>query len=58
MKLIYQFLYLICFCSLDASKQSLKNKETRTVARRYNMLVTVARDWDDEIIGFDLAFVG
>ena len=24
----------------------------------YNKLVTVERDWDDEILGFDLAFVG
>ena len=51
MKLIYQFLNLI-FCSLDALKKASKKKETK------RKMVTVERDRDDEILAFDLVFVG
>ena len=39
-------------CSLDALKRYSKKKET------INKLVTIERDRDDEILGFDLGIVG
>ena len=49
------------FCSLDTLKKPLKKKETnieKEISRCYNKLVTVERDWYDEILDFDLRFVG
>ena len=48
-------------CSLDVLKKSSKKKETRIkkeMSRCCNKLVTVERDRGDEILGFDLLFVG
>ena len=54
--------HLLFFFSLDALKKSSKKKETRIkmeiVELSNNKLVTVERDQDDEILGFDLVFVG
>ena len=49
------------FCSLDTFKKPLKKKETnieKEISRCYNKLVIVERDWYDEILDFDLRFVG
>ena len=51
------------FCSLDALKKSSKKKEARIkkkiiTSKCYSKLVTVERNQDDEILGFDLGFVG
>ena len=48
-------------CSLDTLKKSTKKKEARIkkeIVRCYNKLVTVERDRDNEMLGFDLGFVG
>ena len=47
-------------CSLDALKKSSKKKEARIKKEIVEVLqlVTVERDRDDEILGFDLGFVG
>ena len=42
-------------------KKTSKKKETRInmeIVRCYNKLVTVEKDRNDEILGFDLVFVG
>ena len=42
-------------------KKALNKKETRIkieIVEVYNKLVTVDRDRDDKILGFDLVFVG
>ena len=61
MKLIYQFLYLIyCFLffrCLEKGFEEERNKK-KDENRCYNKIFTVERDWDDEILGFDLVFVG
>ena len=49
------------FCSLDALKKPVKKKETtikKEIVQVYNKLVTVERYRDDEIIDFELGFVG
>ena len=49
------------FCSLDTLKKPLKQNETsieKEISRCYNKLVTVERDRDDEILDFDLRFIG
>ena len=43
------------FCSLDALKKSLRRKNKD---KEWNKLVTVERDWDNEMLGFDLGFIG
>ena len=63
MKLIYQLLYLVyCFLFFRCREKGFeeernKNKDGNSRGF-YNKLVTVERDWDDEILGFDLVFVG
>ena len=60
MKLICQFLYLICgflfFRRLEKVFKEERNKDKE--GNRYNEPVTVERNRDDEILGFDLGFVG
>ena len=63
MKLLYQSLYLIYgylfFRCLEKvfKEERNKNKEGEQ-ASCYNKLVTVERDRDDGILGFELPFVG
>ena len=47
----------MAFCSLDVLKNSSKKKETE-IKKEIIELVTVLSDRDDEILGFDLGFVG
>ena len=64
MKLIYQFLYLIyCFLFFrryekDFEEERNKNKDGNSRGVTYNKLLTVEREWDDEILGFDVVFAG
>ena len=62
MKLIYQFLYLIIvFCYLDALKTASKKKETRIKMEIVEVLQQASyrrKRLDDEILDFDLVFVG
>ena len=62
MKLIYHFLYLTyAFFSLDAVKKSSKKKEARIQKEIVEVLQQASyrrKRSDDEILGFDLRFVG
>ena len=60
------YIAFMVICSLDVLKKSSKTKETRIEREivevlqqtSYNKLVTVERNRDDEILDFDLGFVG
>ena len=51
-------LYLIETCREKGFEEERNKNKDGNSRGFYNKLVTVERDWDDEILGFDLAFVG
>ena len=54
------YISFIVFCSLDALKKVSKRKEKRIkmeIVEVLKQVVTVERDRDDEILGFDFVFV-